>query len=253
MSGFLWLVSVLDIAEMIRNILLWAVPVMMAVIFHEVAHGYAALRLGDTTARDMGRLTLNPLPHIDPMGTVMIPLILIAVGSPFIFGYAKPVPVNFLRLRKPKRDMVYVAAAGPATNLLLAFSAALLLRLCYLVDPSLFMPLINHDAAIGFAASLVLTAIRMLFFLFALSVVLALFNLFPVPPLDGGRIAVGILPQNLARSYARIEPFGMLIVIFIFIFDPFGIFSGILGIGMGIIARLLLGGDLLPFLAAALS
>jgi Zn-dependent protease len=216
---------------------------MLAVILHEVAHGYAALKLGDTTARDMGRLTLNPIPHIDPVGTIIIPLALVLMNAGFIFGYAKPVPVNFLRLKNPKKGMILVAAAGPATNLLLALAAALVLRVVYLIDPNLFIPLLDSTAADGLGPKMIATALNILFYLLFISVVLALFNLIPIPPLDGGRIVTGLLPDEAARSYAQIEPFGIFIVIGMLIFID--LFQKLLFAGILLVSGLFLGGNLL--------
>lgn len=191
----------------LESILVWAIPVLLAVILHEVAHGVVAYALGDPTAKEAGRLTLNPLPHIDPMGTVVLPLFLLAVSSPFLFGYARPVPVNFARLGHPRRDMVLVAAAGPLTNLLLAAAFALLLRV--LVEPGLAL------AQQGFWAQVALRGVLM-------NVVLAVFNMLPVPPLDGGRVLTGLLPPPLARAYAQVERFGMVIVILLLVSNVAG-------------------------------
>jgi len=227
----------------VREALLWVIPIMLAVILHEVAHGYAALKLGDTTARDMGRLTLNPIPHIDPVGTVIIPLALVLMNAGFVFGYARPVPVNFLRLKNPKKGMILVAAAGPATNLLLALIAALMLRVVFLVDPNLFTALVEPSSSYGLGTAMIATALNILFYLLFISVVLALFNLIPIPPLDGGRIVTGLLPDNTARSYSKIEPFGIFIVVGLLIFiRPF---QSLLGAGIFLISGLFLGGDLL--------
>jgi Zn-dependent protease len=236
----------------IKQALLWIIPIMVAVIFHEVAHGYVALKLGDPTARDMGRLTLNPIPHIDPIGTILIPGILILLKTGFVFGYARPVPVNFFRLRNPKRGMAIVALAGPATNLLIALVAAILLRLLFVADPDLVTRIAKDGASGGIIGSLTLSAAYILFYTFFLSVILAVFNLIPIPPLDGGRIAVGLLPEEAARTYAKIEPFGMIIVLAILIFNPFRIFSTLLFFVAGLISRLLLGGNLLSIMMATL-
>ena len=174
----------------------WVLPVLLAITLHEAAHGYVAWRLGDDTAWRQGRVSFNPLRHIDPMGTVAVPAMLLLVGSPFLFGWAKPVPVVFGRLRRPRRDMVLVAAAGPCTNLLLATCSALLFHALP------FLP----EAVTGWVASNLLNAIL-------INLVLAIFNMMPLPPLDGGRIAVGLLPGALARPLARLERFGFLILI----------------------------------------
>ncbi|MBI3091891.1 MAG: site-2 protease family protein [Candidatus Tectomicrobia bacterium] len=191
---------------MLREIFLLAVPLLVAVILHEVAHGWVADRLGDPTARRMGRLTLNPLAHIDPIGTVLMPIFLMLTTG-FFFGYAKPVPVNFWNLRDPKRDMVWVAAAGPATNVALAIVSGLLFR-----------TLPNDVGGVLPVAAIVALSVQ-------LNVLLAVFNLLPIPPADGGRILVGLLPDRQGELVSRIEPFGMFILMFLIFFDPFGIFS----------------------------
>jgi Zn-dependent protease len=180
------------------------VPVIIAVTFHEAAHGFVAHRFGDDTALLAGRVTFNPLKHIDPFGTVLLPALLL-VTSGFLFGYAKPVPVNFGRLQHPRRDMVLVALAGPVTNILLAIASSLLF---YAVD---FTPRSIED---WLARNLVNSL--------QINVVLCVFNMLPIPPLDGGRVAVGILPRFLAYPLARLEPYGMLILMLIFILSYAG-------------------------------
>ena len=187
-------------SELIRQLALWSVPLLAAVIFHEVAHGVVALRLGDDTAQRAGRLTLNPLPHIDPIGTVLLPALLLVAGAP-VFGYAKPVPVNYARLRDPRRSMVLVALAGPLTNLVLAATSAFVLRqlLAYL------QPFARGErpADVHFATLVLVPLATMAKISVLLNVVLAVFNLLPIPPLDGGRVLTGI---------ASLEPFGFLIL-----------------------------------------
>src|SRR5262249_10557252 len=173
-------------------------PVLVAVVFHEVAHGYVANWLGDDTARRAGRLTLNPLPHIDPLGSVILPLLLLVTNAGFLFGWAKPVPVNFAQLRRPKRDMVLVAAAGPLTNLMLATPAALLLRAIVTHG--------GHGQGALFEGLLVPVAMIAQYTVL-MNVFLGVFNMLPIPPLDGGRVLTGLLPLDLARRFARIEPF----------------------------------------------
>ena len=193
--------------ELVQQLALWAVPVLAAVILHEVAHGFVAFRLGDSTAARAGRLTLNPLPHIDPFGTVALPALLIAINAPFLFGYARPVPVNFANLRSPKRDMVLVAAAGPLTNLLLAVGSALLFRwLLHLEVPA--------GAAWGGPLLGALTPVALMARNSVLvNVVLAVFNLLPILPLDGGRVLAGLLPLRQAVAFSQLEPYGMMIVL----------------------------------------
>jgi len=197
----------MDLQGIMQGIAVWAVPVVLAVVLHEVAHGWMADRLGDSTARWMGRLSLNPLRHVDPLGTVAIPLLLIVVGAPFVFGYAKPVPVNFARLHHPKRDMVWVALAGPLANVLLLFASTLLLWLAVHLPTGLIW--LAQPLALMCQASILI------------NLVLCLFNLLPLPPLDGGRVAVGLLPHAAARALARVEPYGFLIVVVLLVSGVF--------------------------------
>lgn len=191
---------------------------MLAITLHEAAHGYAAHLLGDDTAWRLGRVTLNPLKHIDPFGTVLLPALLLLTRAPFLFGYAKPVPVQFRALRQPRRDMVWVAAAGPAMNILLASVAALLFHLVG------YMPLEPGE----WIASNLINAIE-------LNVVLAVFNMIPLPPLDGGRVAVGLLPNAIARPLASLERYGMLIVFAVLFFLP--VLAPLMGIDATIFFR----------------
>ncbi|MFI5001204.1 MAG: site-2 protease family protein [Reyranellales bacterium] len=185
-----------QVGAMLYGASTWVIPVVIAITFHEAAHGFVAHRLGDDTAWLQGRVSFNPLKHIDPFGTILLPGFLLLTHAPFLFGYAKPVPVNFSALRNPRRDMVWVAAAGPATNLLLATAAGLLVHLVVLLPRGADLwYLQNLQNAID------------------INVVLAVFNMIPLPPLDGGRVAVGLLPNALALPLARLERYGMAIVI----------------------------------------
>jgi len=181
----------------------WIIPALLGITLHEAGHAFAAWKLGDPTAKSQGRVTLNPLKHIDPMGTIIIPAALLLLKAPFLFGYAKPVPVNFGRLRNPRRDMVWVALAGPAMNFLLAYLFALGLHIAPLFGEGVGMWLI-HNMGNGIL----------------LNIVLGLFNLIPIPPLDGGRVAVGILPNSLALPLARLEKYGFLILIGVILILP---------------------------------
>ncbi len=183
-------------AEIAYQISIWTLPVLLAITLHEAAHGYVADLLGDDTARQRGRLSLNPLRHIDPFGTVVLPAMLIWFGAPVLFGYAKPVPVHFGRLRHPKRDMVLVAMAGPGANLAIAIAAVLL----------------SHIAA-ALPESASIWALENLRNAVVLNLVLAIFNMLPLPPLDGGRVLVGLLPSPLDRKVASLERYGIAILL----------------------------------------
>lgn len=186
----------MDIAQIIQTVAIYAIPVIFAITLHEAAHGYAAKRFGDNTAYALGRVTLNPLKHIDPMGTIVVPLLLyFATSGSFLFGYAKPVPVRFGNLRHPKKDMVWVALAGPASNLIQALAWAIVYLLLIKLGTS-------ERFFLGMCQAGVLA-----------NVVMFVFNLFPLPPLDGGRILVGLLPWKQAAMVSRIEPWGFYIVL----------------------------------------
>lgn len=181
--------------EIIQAIAVYALPVLFAITLHEAAHAYAARHFGDLTAYAAGRMSLNPVKHIDPIGTIAIPLVLALMSSPFIFGYAKPVPVDFSRLRRPKKDMLWVALAGPAANLAMALGWMLLYFLLF-------------GAGIREAYFLEVSRAGVM-----VNLVLFAFNLFPLPPLDGGRIMTSLLPNRLAYPFARLEPYGFFIVL----------------------------------------
>jgi Zn-dependent protease len=214
------------------DVSVWVLPLVIAITFHEAAHGFVAHRFGDNTAWELGRVSFNPLKHIDPFGTLMLPAMLLLSHSPFLFGYAKPVPVNFRALRHPRIDMVWVALAGPATNIALALFSAAAFHVLAFVPAS----------AAQWVADNLKNAL-------VINVVLAIFNMLPIPPLDGGRVAVGLLPRVLAYPLSRLEPFGMLILIGILIILPlagsqFGlnldVISAILRTSTGYVIRLIL-------------
>ncbi|PTQ82392.1 site-2 protease family protein [Nitrosomonas ureae] len=201
--------------EIIQGIAIYALPVIFAITLHEAAHGYIARHFGDFTAYNEGRISLNPIRHIDPVGTILVPLSLfilskLTIGAGFLFGWAKPVPVNFSNLRQPKRDMLWVAAAGPGANLLMAFFWALMIKLAIVTPDS------------SFAKPLALMGIAGI----EINVILMVLNLLPLPPLDGGRMAVSLLPHRMAYQFSRIEPYGFMILLVL-------LFSGVLGAVIG--------------------
>ncbi len=197
--------------NLIQTLAIWALPVIFAITLHEAAHGYVARYFGDPTAWQLGRVSLNPLRHIDPVGTILVPGLILATssllaGGGILFGWAKPVPVNFSRLNNPKRDMLWVAAAGPGANLVMTLAWACLIKLATLMPDSFFaLPMVEMGKA----------GIR-------INAALMLLNLLPIPPLDGGRIAISLLPQHLAWRFARLEPYGFMILLAL-------LFTGVLG------------------------
>jgi Zn-dependent protease len=192
-----------DILKLLYPVSMWVIPILIAITFHEAAHAFAAWKLGDDTALREGRVTFNPLKHVDPFGTIVVPGLLLVTGSPFLFGWAKPVPVAFQRLTHPRRDMALVAVAGPLTNVMLAFASAMLLHLVWLAPEPTSRWLVQT-----------------LYQSVLLNLVLAIFNMLPIPPLDGSRILLSVMPGVLARPYAKLERFGLLILLGIIFLLP---------------------------------
>jgi len=220
------------ISEFLRSISIFALPLLLAVMAHEVAHGWVAEKLGDPTARLMGRITFNPLVHIDPVGTVILPVALMLMNAPFLFGWAKPVPVNFANLRGGRRSMAWVAVSGPLTNLMLACLSALVYRAVVLLYTTGW---IHHS---GLLVSIAEPVFLMARFSVVFNVVLMVINLFPVPPLDGGRILTGLLPRNWAYRVAALERYGMIIILLLI---ATGMWGNLLDPVLSLFLRVLLG------------
>ncbi|MEO5358634.1 MAG: site-2 protease family protein [Nitrospirae bacterium YQR-1] len=196
----------MDPIEVLRTLTIAAIPIVVAITFHEAAHGYVAWKLGDPTAKEMGRLTLNPIAHIDLMGTVIVPVMLF-IGShgAFIFGSAKPVPVNFGNLRNPRRDMAYVALAGPVMNIILSIISVFLFVVVFKIY--------NHSGNEFVSSKILVPVSHMLQYSISFNIFIAAFNLIPIPPLDGGRIMVSMLPYRYAYQLSRLEPYGTFIIL----------------------------------------
>lgn len=212
-----------NIETIIQIVSIALIPVIFAIVLHEVAHGWIAKQLGDNTAYSQGRLTLNPIKHIDPIGTILVPILLYMTAG-FAFGWAKPVPINWRNLRHPKRDMVYVALAGPAANLLMAVFWGIVLKIASMfpTDSAFAVPL-SLMATIGIG----------------INIILMIFNLFPLPPLDGGRVAVGLLPPKPAYYLSRLEPYGFIIILVLLATGVLGyLITPVIGLVLSLIAKL---------------
>jgi Zn-dependent protease len=211
-----------DLLQLLHAISYKALPLLFAVVLHEYAHGWVADRCGDSTAKRLGRLTLNPLAHIDPLGTIVVPLLCLLLPGSVLLGWAKPVPVDPRNMRQPGRDMALVAAAGPGMNFLLAVGSAVLLALLLSMNPAL-LSMDSRDTVpdedTTWAAMMLLPVAVMAFYSVLVNVFLGIFNLMPIPPLDGGRILVSLLPPRPALVLARVEPYGMLILVGLLVFD----------------------------------
>jgi len=212
-----------SLSQILHTLSYMALPLLMAMVLHEYAHGWVASRCGDSTARLQGRLTLNPLAHIDPFGTVILPLLCLAMPGGFVLGWAKPVPIDPSSMRQPRRDMALVAVAGPAMNFALAIGSALLFAILLSVEPTIgnhWSQPENTDLTETWLTMLLLPIAVMAVYSVLINVLLMLFNLLPLPPLDGGRILTSLLPVGAATALSRVEPYGMFILVALIIFDP---------------------------------
>ena len=211
-----------DLPQLLYSISYKALPLLFAMVLHEYAHGWVAHKCGDPTAKMQGRLTMNPLAHIDPFGTIIMPLLCLLLPGSFLFGWAKPVPIDPRNMTRPRRDMALVAAAGPGMNLILAVASAILLAVLLSIDPALTSQAAGGTTQEGEPSSatmFLLPLAVMALYSVLINVFLAIFNLIPIPPLDGGRIMVSLLPPQPALALARLQPYGMMILVGLLVFD----------------------------------